>query len=176
LPAGEDWAVQDYIGMWEERPQSSTLNRLLVLNLQTYLLDDLLPKVDRMSMAHGLEVRSPFLDTELLELALALPDRARIRRFTLKRVLKHAMADLLPHEILERPKQGFGVPLGRWFRSDLRRYLDGHLCSPSSRLRAHVEGTALDRLVAEHQSGRTDHGNALWALLTLEVFLRQQDW
>jgi len=176
LPTGSDWATRDYVQQWQDERRGSTLERLLMLNLSTYLLDDLLPKIDRMSMAHALEVRSPFLDTELLQLALALPDSARVHRFTLKRVLKRAMADLLPPEILDRPKRGFGVPLGRWFRTDLRGYVDSRLCSTSSRVRAHVDGTALDALVAEHHSCRADHGHSLWTLLTLDVFLRDRGW
>jgi asparagine synthase (glutamine-hydrolysing) len=176
VPNASDWAVEDYVRIWAEPSEASTLERLLLLNLRTYLLDDLLPKVDRMSMAHSLEVRSPFLDAELVDMVMALPDNVRVRGLTLKRVLRHAMKDVLPREVLRRPKHGFGVPLGRWFRTDLSGYLEGHLCAPSSRVRAHVAGRALDGLIAEHQSGLADHSTALWTLLTLEVFLRQWGW
>ena len=173
---GGAWAVEDLRCRWSRTEGGATLDRLLELNLTTYLLDDLLPKVDRTSMAHGLEVRSPFLDRELVELALRLPRAARIRGFERKRVLRRAMADLLPSAVLERPKRGFAVPLDRWFRTDLRPYADSMLGSAGARVRAHVSGAALDRVLIEHQRGAAAHGHALWALLMLEVFLRREGW
>ncbi len=95
---------------------AKTLDRLLALNAETYLVDDLLVKMDRTSMAHSLEVRSPFLDTALVEFAARLPPSLKARGLSLKRVLKRSVADLLPPEILNRRKRGFGVPLDRWFR------------------------------------------------------------
>ncbi len=161
---------------WPLTPGPSLLHRLLQLNLTSYLLDDLLPKVDRMSMAHGLEVRCPFLDPAVLELATRLPASLKQRGFALKRVLKVAMADLLPAEILHRRKRGFGVPLDRWFREDLAGYVAATLGSPDASVRQYLVGDAVDDLIAEHQSGRVGHGNALWTLLTLEIFLRKEGW
>jgi asparagine synthase (glutamine-hydrolysing) len=148
---------------------------LLALNAQTYLVDDLLVKMDRTSMAHSLEVRSPFLDTALIEFAMRLPPGLKIRGLSLKRVLKRAVADLLPPEILKRPKRGFGVPLDRWFREDLESYTMSNL-GAGARVRAHIQPEALDAMLAEHRSGAASHGHALWTLLTLEIFLRKQDW
>ncbi len=93
----------------------------------------------------------------------------------MKRILKAAVADLLPREITERRKKGFGVPLDRWFRTDLQPYLRSML-GADARVRAHLQPDALDALVTEHAEGRRDHGHALWALLTLEVFLRREGW
>src|SRR5206468_11406860 len=121
-------------------------DRVLDLNLRTYLLDDLLVKADRMSMAHGLEVRSPFLDARLLEYAFGLPGVTKMRGLQLKRVLKQAVADLLPPEIIARRKRGFGVPLDRWFRTDLGSYVDEMLGSPSARLREHLSASGLNDL------------------------------
>ena len=126
-------------------------------------------------MAHGLEVRSPFLDTELIEFAARLPPHLKVRGLSLKRVLKHAVSDLLPAEILQRPKRGFGVPLDRWFREDLESYTQGML-GPGARLREHIRPEALDALLEEHRSGASRHGHALWTLLTLELFLRRNGW
>ncbi len=126
-------------------------------------------------MAHGLEVRSPFLDTELLEFAMRLAPGLKARGLSLKRVLKRAVSDLLPAEILNRPKRGFGVPLDRWFRQDLQAYTTSML-GPGASVRAHVNPEALDALVAEHQAGTSSHGHALWTLLTLEIFLRSHGW
>lgn len=171
-----DEALGPYLRAWALSEGAGPLDRLSHLNLGTYLVDDLLPKVDRMSMAHGLEVRAPLLDRELVEFGLSLPPDLRARGLSLKRVLKESVTDLLPPEILSRRKRGFGVPLDRWFRTDLRAYAEGMLCSGSSRIRHHLRAEGVHELVARHMDGRTDAGNALWTLLTLEVFLRREDW
>jgi asparagine synthase (glutamine-hydrolysing) len=175
LPGADDWGRRDYGHRWQASLGARPLDRLLALNIDTYLVDDLLVKMDRMSMAHGLEVRSPFLDTTLLEFAVRLNPSLKLRGFSLKRVLKRAVADLLPDDILKRPKRGFGVPLDRWFRTDLASYMDARLGS-GARVRAHLDGTELDKMLAEHRQGARNHGNALWTLLTLELFLRRHDW
>jgi asparagine synthase (glutamine-hydrolysing) len=175
LASPDDWARHDFDEIWGTTAGAKTLDRLLAVNMQTYLVDDLLVKMDRTSMAHGLEVRAPFLDTELVEFAALLRPGLKARGLSLKRVLKHAVADLLPADILSRPKRGFGVPLNRWFRADLQSYTYSML-GDGARLRGHVRGDALDAMLAEHRSGRAHHGHALWTLLTLEVFLRSNDW
>jgi asparagine synthase (glutamine-hydrolysing) len=176
LPNGSDWAIDDFERKWEATAGTDPLARLLEVNLETYLVDDLLVKADRMSMAHGLEVRSPFLDAELVSYASALPSRLKLRRFNRKRVLKAAAADLLPGEILRRRKRGFGVPLDRWFREDLSKYVASTLGSHQARVRQHLVPQVVDRILREHASGAGDHGHALWLLLTLEVFLRREGW
>jgi asparagine synthase (glutamine-hydrolysing) len=172
----DEWAVREYHELWEASYGAGTLHRLLDLNIRTYLLDDLLVKADRMSMAHGLEVRSPFLDIDLLEYVFRLPPASKLRGPFRKRVLKRAMHDLLPHRILHRRKRGFAVPLGRWFRDDLSDYVDAVLFSASTRLYRHVVREQVERLFREHQAGARDHSHALWALLTLEIFLRREGW
>lgn len=169
------WARDDYAAQWHATAGARPLDRLLKLNIDTYLLDDLLVKMDRTSMAHSLEVRSPFLDTELAEFAARLTPGLKARGLSLKRVLKRAVSDLLPEEILSRPKRGFGVPLDRWFREDLEHYTQSML-GPGARLRGHIQPEALDALLAEHNSGSGSHGHALWTLLTLEIFLRRHGW
>ena len=176
LGPASQWAVVDYHEKWAASDGADLLDRLLDVTLRTYLLDDLLPKVDRTSMAHGLEVRAPFLDREMVELALRLPRAAKVRGMSRKRVLKRAVRDLLPKDILNRRKHGFAVPLDRWFRSDLRSYLEGTLAASDARLRQHVRPEALDRVLDEHQSGQRNHRDTLWTLLTLEVFLRREGW
>ena len=160
--------------VWRDSAGATTLDRLLDLNLRTYLLDDLLPKVDRMSMAHGLEVRSPFLDIELLDYAVRLRPALKLRGRTLKRVLKAAVSDIVPPEITQRPKRGFGVPLDRWFREDLRSYVQSSLGAPDARLKEYLSGDAVDAMLAEHDRGARNLGYALWTLLTLEIFLRER--
>lgn len=176
LGSSGGWGLDDYRKVWRESEGANLLDRLLHINLRTYLLDDLLPKVDRMAMAHALEVRSPFLDRELVEWAMRLPAGVRLRRFETKRVLKLAFEDILPHHILYRRKHGFGIPLDRWFRTDLRDYVDAMLRTPASRTRSYLKPEALDRLVGEHGSGAINRGDSLWTLLTLEAFLRREGW
>jgi asparagine synthase (glutamine-hydrolysing) len=168
--------MEHYRQIWACSEGAKPLDRLLDLNLRTYLLDDLLIKADRMSMAHGLEVRSPFLDPELLAFTSRLHPRLKARGLSLKRVLRAAAEDLLPAEIMSRPKRGFGVPLDRWFREDLRAYLGATLGAADARVKEHLVPDALDRLLAEHDSGARNHGHAIWTLLTLEVFLRREGW
>jgi asparagine synthase (glutamine-hydrolysing) len=172
----DDWAIDEYEAIWESSKGAPTLDRLLDLNLRTYLLDDLLVKADRTSMAHGLEVRSPFLDADLLAYTTQLRPSLKARGMSLKRVLRAAVADLLPAEIQGRAKRGFGVPLDRWFREDLRTYLGATLEAPDARVREHLAPEAVTQIVSEHVQSRRNHGHALWTLLTLEVFLRREGW
>jgi asparagine synthase (glutamine-hydrolysing) len=174
--ARDDWGLDDYRAIWERSEGAHPLDRLLDLNMRTYLLDDLLVKMDRMSMANALEVRSPFLDPELIRYAARLPPRLKARGLSLKRVLRTAVADLLPPAILKRAKRGFGVPLDRWFREDLRAYVDHTLRAPDARVKQHLVPSAVDRLLSQHEQGECNHGHALWTLLTLEVFLRKEGW
>lgn len=171
----DDWWWDDYQAIWRSSDGAAPLDRLLDLNLRTYLVDDLLPKMDRMSMAHALEVRSPFLDVDLLEFAARLPASMKLRGLSRKRVLKAAVADLLPRDILNRRKHGFGLPLDRWFADDLAPWVQSLLCSDRSRVRLHLDGAAVEAYVADHQRTRA-HGHGIWALLTLELFLRREGW
>jgi asparagine synthase (glutamine-hydrolysing) len=176
LEEPDPWARREFADAWHSTRGLRPLDRVLDLNLHTYLLDDLLIKADRMTMAHGLELRSPFLDTQLASYAINLPPKLKAGGLTLKRALKHTMRDDLPGETLRRRKRGFGVPIDRWFREDLRSYVHHTLGSPDARLRRHLKAGAVDALLAEHTAGHRNRGGALWTLLTLEVFLRREGW
>lgn len=152
--------------------QFSTLSKVLYVNFMTYLPEDLLVKMDRATMMHSLEGRSPFLDHHLADYVAGLPDSYKLRRGTTKYILREAFADLLPQEILRRGKRGFGVPLGAWFRGELRDYLQENLLSPTALSRDFLQPAFVARMVREHVEGVRDHGNRLWALLTFEVWLR----
>jgi asparagine synthase (glutamine-hydrolysing) len=169
------WARQHYRELWRETEGGDLRDRLLHLNLRSYLLDDLLPKTDRMSMAHALEVRSPLLDSELVELVLRLPPSLRARGLSRKRVLRAAVRDLLPEETMRRGKWGFGIPLDRWFRHDMKGYVEARLLAADARVGQFLARDGVRDIWDEHQAGRS-HGHALWALLTLEIFLRVQGW
>jgi asparagine synthase (glutamine-hydrolysing) len=136
-------------------------------DLLTYLPEDILVKVDIASMANGLEVRCPFLDRAVVDLALRMP--TAVRRG--KGVLRRAFRDLLPPEILRRGKMGFGVPLTRWLRGGLRPMLEDALASLGKR--GLLEAAELRRLAGEHLQGAADHRDRLWLLLVLELWLRR---
>jgi asparagine synthase (glutamine-hydrolysing) len=152
--------------------RGSVLQQILYLNYTTYLLDDLLVKTDRMSMANGLEVRCPFLDTALVEWTASLPDAMKIHRGTLKYILRQAYRHLVPRPILSRSKMGFGVPLGAWMRKELREYSHDLLLGPSALTGTLMERGPLEALLREHNACLRDHGQRIWCLLCLEVWLR----
>jgi asparagine synthase (glutamine-hydrolysing) len=162
-------SYREALGKCEGR---SLLSRLLYLNARTYLLDDLLPKMDRMSMAHGLETRSPFLDRSLAQYVATLPDGLKRSGRHGKVVLKKAVADLLPAAILRRKKHGFGVPLGAWFRGELRPMVEATLLD-GSRLGRRLDAAVIRGIFDDHVAGRADRGHQLWTLLTLELWMRK---
>jgi asparagine synthase (glutamine-hydrolysing) len=153
------------------------LGRVLHVNFTSYLLDDLLVKMDRCSMANSLEARAPFLDRELIEYVVTLPDHYKLEGRRTKAILKDAFADLLPPEIQTRGKMGFGVPLGTWFRGDLRSYLGDLLLAPNARYTPYVSPAYVHDLVERHLSRRENLGNQLWSILCFELWLRLlADW
>ncbi len=171
VPPRED--VRRSFDMHLERAQDADLvNRLLYLNFKTYLPDDLLVKMDRMSMAHGLEARSPFLDTALIEYVATLPGSYKLRGHQLKYLLKKAFADLLPEEILRRGKMGFGVPLGAWFRNELKEPVREILLAGTPRYVPYLRREVVEWLFRAHQERVRDYGPQLWVLLNFELWLR----
>jgi len=152
--------------------ESSPLLQLLAANFASYLPDDLLVKTDRCTMAHSLEARAPLLDTALIEYAATLPDRFKVARGRTKAILRDAFSDLIPAEIDRRPKTGFGVPLDRWFRSDLREFVRDTLLASSAASRGYVRQERVRTLVDDHLAGRVNAGHQLWTLVCLERWLR----
>jgi asparagine synthase (glutamine-hydrolysing) len=158
----------------ERRQRLSPLSRVLDLNFRTYLLDDLLPKADRCSMAHGLELRSPFLDTAVMEFAARLPDRLKLRWGTTKVILRRAFREVLPEEIRSRAKMGFGIPLAAWLRKKWRPLVEERLLDPRSRLYQWLRPEPVRSMAEQHFASTADHGHQLWALLTLETWLERR--
>jgi len=146
------------------------VGRTTFVDLMTYLPDDLLVKVDIASMAHSLEARSPFLDHKLVELSGAIAIRHKLRGFRSKHLLKRTFADLLPREIVKRPKMGFGVPIAEWFRNELSGYVREVLLDPRAIDRGYFRPEIVGTLIDEHVERRYDHGYRLWALLMLELW------
>jgi asparagine synthase (glutamine-hydrolysing) len=145
---------------------------LQALDLGTYLPGDLLVKADIASMANSLELRSPFLDHHVVELGLALPDSLKTHGRTGKVALRKAFAEDLPPQVAKRGKRGFGVPVARWFREDLRELAGDVLLDPRARHRGQLRPQTVERLLREHQAGSADHGARLWALVMLELWQR----
>ena len=139
------------------------------------LTGDMLVKVDRMSMANSLEVRCPVLDYKLAELAARFPPSWKMKHGKGKRILIEALGDRLPPELLHRPKKGFGVPLGIWFRGELRPFLNDTLLGSRFLDRGFVSPEFTRYLVEEHQSGRRNNTEWLWRLLALELWFREQE-
>jgi asparagine synthase (glutamine-hydrolysing) len=178
--AGRDDLLASYrlplsrTAMAETTGRNTTLARLLQLNFETYLPDDLHVKMDRMSMAHALETRSPFLDTALVEFGASLPDRLRMSLGRGKLLLRRAMKDILPPSILQRGKMGFGAPLGAWFRGELDGLVRQRLLESTSPIYEYLEPGPVAALVASHRRAAADLSPQIWALLTLESWLRQE--
>jgi asparagine synthase (glutamine-hydrolysing) len=143
-------------------------SQMMRFDAETYLPEDVLTKVDRMSMAHSIESRVPLLDNEVVAFASSLPAAFKINDGRRKHVLKQVAAAILPAEILARRKQGFGVPLGIWFRGRLRELFADTLLSPASLQRGYFEPAFVRRLVDEHAAGRRDHMWRLWQLVVFE--------
>ena len=127
-------------------------------------------KADKMSMAHSLEARSPFLDHFLMEFVASLPADMKLRGRQKKYLLKQSLRGKVPDIILDRPKMGFCVPLARWFREELKEILMDTLHSSRARQRGYFKIAQVDSLLKEHQSGQTDHSPKLWDLLVLELW------
>jgi asparagine synthase (glutamine-hydrolysing) len=143
-------------------------SQMMRFDAETYLPEDVLTKVDRMSMAHSIESRVPLLDNDVIAFASSLPASLKIKAGRRKHVLKEVAAALLPAEILNRRKQGFGVPIGTWFRGNLRELFSDTLLSAASLQRGYFQPAFVRRIVNEHMSGKRDHTLRLWQLVVFE--------
>lgn len=154
---------------------AGTVSRLCLVDQQFWLPNAYLQKSDKGSMAHGLELRVPYLDDEVVAFANTLPDEQRLRAGHRKWLLRRAFGHLLPAEVFERFKRGFGVPVGQWLRGELRGYYADLVLSRASRLHAYLEMKTLDRCFRDHVAGVRDYSAALWQCLVLEVWLRHRE-
>jgi len=161
-------AALDYIG---ESDAEALLDQLLDADLKTYL-HELLMKQDQMSMAASIESRVPFLDHQLVEFAARLPVTMKLRGWTTKYVLRRAMQDVLPPEILTRQKMGFPVPVGSWFRGPFSWVIDEYVTSARARARGLFNHEFVRELVARHRAGE-NHTERLWMLVNVEVWQRR---
>jgi asparagine synthase (glutamine-hydrolysing) len=149
-----------------------SLRRLMEVDLQTQLPDDLLMLTDKMTMATSLECRVPFLDHRLVELSARMPARFKIRGRRLKHVLKKALAGVLPDEILHRPKRGFGAPMGAWLKNELSTYLGAVLSRATIEKRGFFSWSQVERTIRMHRSNERDYTDHLLALMNFELWCR----
>jgi len=168
--AGTDAALDRFRAVWAQSEGAPRLARATHLDALTYLPNDILTKVDRASMAVALEVRAPFLARDVVEFAFSLPDAYRMRGLRGKRLLRDAVSDLLPDEVLRRPKKGFGMPVASWLNGPLRELLHDLLAEDRLRAAGVFRAEAVSRLVREHGEGRADHRKPLWTLLVFELW------
>ena len=170
---GDTRADQPMLDFLAQFPDGTTpLERMLALEQRFFLADHNLIYTDKMSMAAGVEVRVPFLDLDLVEFAARIPDRFKQRGREGKWILKKAMEPYLPHDVIYRPKTGFGAPLRRWMRLELRELLGDLLSAESLRRRGLFDPAAVQRLIADNDAGRLDAAFTLLSLLCIEIWCR----
>jgi asparagine synthase (glutamine-hydrolysing) len=157
-----------------DRPDiSNPMEKILAGDMATYLSDDIMVKVDRMSMANSLEARAPLLDHQLIEFVARIPYQFKLRDGTGKYLLKQVAADLLPAGVLQKRKQGFAIPIAKWLRNDLKELMSDTLSDRSFRERGVFNEGGVRRCVEEHLAGTRDHSEPLWLLLTYEMWARR---
>jgi asparagine synthase (glutamine-hydrolysing) len=160
------------INKFEESKTENLIEQLLYVDMNSYLPEDLLVKVDIATMANSLEARVPFLDHKFMEFIASIPPRLKLKGSKTKFILKTAFKDLLPEAIFNRKKMGFGVPVSRWFRNELKDYIYGILLDSRSLNRGYFTPEGVRRLLEDHVSQHHDHSAKIWALLILEMWFR----
>jgi len=143
------------------------------MDLKLYLQDDILVKVDRASMACSLEVRAPFLDHELVEFVMGLPSSLKLKGFTQKYLLKKGVADLLPKEVIQRKKKGFGIPVAKWVKGPLKELFQDLLAPDRIRREGFLNAEYVTKLLEDHLAGKRDNRKQLWTLLVWELWLNR---
>ena len=158
---------------WRTASGTDVRDVMLEVDVGTYLPGDLLPKVDIATMAYALEARSPLLDHELMEFAASIPAEFKVRGRHKKWIMRNALREWLPDEILDRPKQGFMVPISDWFRGELREHLRGVLLDPACLDRDYFRPGAVRDLLERHERGADAAARHLWSLYMFELWHRE---
>ena len=165
-------SVDYLISKSEESETDDLIDQLLYVDINSYLPEDLLVKVDIATMANSLEARVPFLDHKFMELVAEIPSQLKLKGTESKFILKKAFNDLLPDAIFKRKKMGFGIPLSRWFRKELKGYIFEVLLDHKTLNRGYFRRDGIERLLNDHVALRYDHAAKIWALLFLEIWFR----
>ncbi|NMC87866.1 MAG: asparagine synthetase B, partial [Candidatus Moranbacteria bacterium] len=159
---------------FEESGTNDKMDQCLYADFSTYLPDDLMVKVDIDSMAVSLEGRSPFLDHEFLELTAKIPFDLKLKGLNNKKyILKEALRGLVPDEVMFRPKMGFGIPIDKWFRRELKDYAYKTLLSEKATSRNLFMKEEIEKLLNEHVNTKINHAYRIWALITLELWFQE---
>ena len=156
--------------IFENAKADNVMDRTYYTDINAYLPECLLVKMDIASMANSLEARSPFLDHKVMEFSASMPSSWKVHGLTTKYILKKAFKDFLPRQIINRGKMGFGIPLGKWFRGDWKNYFRDIVLSERALKRGYFNKPALENISNEHISGKKDHGYRMWVLLMLELW------
>jgi asparagine synthase (glutamine-hydrolysing) len=174
IPGVKADAIDLYRRAFSQTNAKDPLNRMLYVDTRLYLPNDMLVKVDRMTMAHGLEAREPFLDYRLVEYAASLPSKLKLRNFGHKKyLLKASMEKKLPRSVIRRKKEGFNVPNARWIRKDLKSVVNETLSSRRIRQIGILDSKVVNGLLKEHLEKQADHSHHIWCLLTLVLWWAQ---
>jgi len=170
LPQVVDDSGLSYFRTFRDPRAGGIVERAMATDIRTYLVDDILGKVDRASMAYSLEARVPLLDHRIVEFAASLPMDLKVRGGNTKYLLRKILYRHVPKELIDRPKMGFGIPLNRWLRNELRPLLDEYLNGDRMRREGFLRPEGVDQVVREHLSGRRNHQYRLWALLIFAMW------
>ena len=167
-------AIEVFNEYVDKSPTDDPLSLIQYLDMKTYLVGDILTKVDRASMAHALEVRVPLLDHKFIEWVSGLPSDVKLKGQEGKYALKKALEPTLPQDVLYRPKMGFGVPLAKWFRGPLKAKIEESLLGDTIRHSGLFNMSYIESVLAQHQSGVRDHSVVIWTLLMFNAFLNNE--
>ena len=165
-------SVEYLLTKFDEVRINDLIDQLLYLDINTYLPEDLLVKMDIATMANSLEARVPFLDHQLMEFVATIPSSLKLRGTLAKYILKKTFKEFLPEAIFKRRKMGFGVPVSRWFRNELKDYVYAILLDSRTLNRGYFKREGVERLLNDHVTLRYDHSAKIWALLFLEMWFR----
>jgi asparagine synthase (glutamine-hydrolysing) len=163
-----------YRARYEETRGAEQLARLQDVDLGIYLVDDLLVKTDRASMAHSLEARVPFLDSAVADFALSLPARHKVRGFAKKRLMRRAVAPLLPKSIVHGRKKGFSAPIAGWLRGQMEGFARDALSAETISRHGYFDPGAVSRLIDDHVAGREDFSRQIWGLLSFTLWCERR--
>ncbi len=171
LPGDDPFDFLDSV--WARSQGRDVVSRASITDILSYLPCDLCTKVDIASMAHGLEVRQPLLDHRVVEFAASLPVNLKFRGRRGKLILQDTFGSMIPRSIFTRKKMGFGIPIGAWFRNELKPMVHDTLLAEDARIAPYFRADAVADLVRSHETNEQNHGYRLWNLLILEKWLRR---
>jgi asparagine synthase (glutamine-hydrolysing) len=158
--------------LFDDSKEMTQINRCLYVDLKSYLTDNCLVKVDRMSMAASLEARVPLLDRELVELAFSIPDKFKVAKGKTKILLKRIAAKRVPADCVYRPKEGFSIPIKNWLNNELRSLMEDLLDKKTVRAEGLFQTDTIEKLKQEHISGLANHSHIIWSLMVFQAWRR----